>query len=451
VCRGEKIIIPESLQQQVVDIAHEAHQGVTKTKQYVRATMWFARMDAIVEEKLQNCTLCQATTDSVAHKEPIHPTIMPQQPWNTVCSDLFGPLPTGEYLVLVQCLQSRFPEVAITHSTSAAAVIPAIDKILAAYGTPEELGSDNGPPFNSQEFTRFARKLGFRHRKVTPLAPWANGTAERFMKSLGKVVQIAHADHKNWRHELTKFLRAYRATPHTMTGVPPATLMFNGRRYATNLPSLPPQGAAQETEVLAKARQTDQAKKEKMKQHADNKAYVKTPDIKEGDRVLVKQKKTNKLSTAYEVEPYTVDQVNGSQITASNHIHQVTRHVNLFKKLIQKEEEEGESEVELNEETGNPRPGDGGATTDATAEGEAQAPQDSDPTSLHSRAEEELTQEGQQAASSPTPIAPPRRSQRNRQEVEPSNMEPPAPLRRSQRKNVLEPARYPAPERDTSQ
>ena len=34
-CRAEKILVPESLQEQVVEIAHEAHQGITKTKQYV--------------------------------------------------------------------------------------------------------------------------------------------------------------------------------------------------------------------------------------------------------------------------------------------------------------------------------------------------------------------------------------------------------------------------------
>ena len=175
--------------------------------------MWFPRMDSLIDERLRGCNLCQAVTESHT-KEPIHPTVMPQEPWNELCTDLFGPLPTGEYLVFVQDLQSRFPEVAITHSTSAAAVIPAIDRILAAYGTPKVLGSDNGPPFNSQEFTKFAKKLGFQHRKITPLAPWVNGTAERFMKNLAKVVQIANADKKNWKHELTKYLRTYHSTLH---------------------------------------------------------------------------------------------------------------------------------------------------------------------------------------------------------------------------------------------
>ena len=322
-CRSNKIVVPASLQREAIEIAHEAHQGITKTKQYLRSRMWFPRMDTMVEERLKSCLSCQAATESNL-KEPILPTEIPTKPWNTLCTDIFGPIPTGEYLVLVQDLHSRFPEVAVTHSTSAAAVIPAMDKILAAYGTPEVMGSDNGPPYNSTEFLKFAKKLGFQHRKITPLAPWANGTAERFMKNLAKVLQVAQADKKNWRHELTKFLRAYRATPHSMTGVSPASLLFNGRSYGTNLPSI---RTSMMTPEQQKAISTDQKNKGKMEWHANKGAQVKHTPYEVGDQVLLKQKKKNKLDTAYEREPYTVEEVKGRQITARNHIHQVCRHL----------------------------------------------------------------------------------------------------------------------------
>ena len=78
VCRAEKILVPESLQKQVVEIAHEAHQGITKMKQYVRATMWFPRMDIMIEDHLRNCQLCQAAIDD-PQKEPIHPAEMPRE------------------------------------------------------------------------------------------------------------------------------------------------------------------------------------------------------------------------------------------------------------------------------------------------------------------------------------------------------------------------------------
>ena len=58
---------------------------------------------------------------------------------------------------------SRFVEVETVSSTSAAAVIPKLDKIFATHGIPELLKTDNGPPFTSHAFKTFARELGFQH------------------------------------------------------------------------------------------------------------------------------------------------------------------------------------------------------------------------------------------------------------------------------------------------
>jgi hypothetical protein len=304
--------------------------------------------------------------------------------------------------------------------------------ILAAYGTPEVLGSDNGPPFNSHEFTRFAKKLGFRHRKITPLAPWANGTAERFMKNLARVVQIAHADHKNWRHELTKFLMAYRATPHSMTGVTPAALMFNGRKYGTNLPSIQPN--ASRTELQAQAELTDRKNKAKMKQNADGRGRVQLPSIKPGDQVLLKQTKRNKLTTAYETTPYTVVEVKGSQITAANDIHQVTRHVNLFKKLPPIT-----TELDLASEQG-PVTNEGPPTSPAApAEITAASESAGEPAST---SDNQLPPTTSTLAQGPHPQQASTETSRSRDEVS-------LPLRRSERKKV-EPVRFPDPDPQTA-
>ncbi|XP_066918507.1 uncharacterized protein [Clytia hemisphaerica] len=72
-------------------------------------------------------------------------TKIPNGPWENLRADLFGPLPSREYVLVIQCLYSRFPAVEIVSSTSATAVIPANDKILTNFGIPYKLGSDNGP------------------------------------------------------------------------------------------------------------------------------------------------------------------------------------------------------------------------------------------------------------------------------------------------------------------
>ena len=63
---------------------------------------------------------------------------------------------------------SRFPEVEIICSTSAKTVIPRLRSIFARHGYPTVVKTDNGPPFQGQDFADFADICGFKHRRITP-------------------------------------------------------------------------------------------------------------------------------------------------------------------------------------------------------------------------------------------------------------------------------------------
>ena len=72
---------------------------------------------------------------------------------------------------------SRYPIVEIIRSVSANTVIIMLDNILAMFGVPEVIKSDNGAPFNSDVFASFAKHSGFRHRRVTECWPRGNAQA----------------------------------------------------------------------------------------------------------------------------------------------------------------------------------------------------------------------------------------------------------------------------------
>ena len=86
---------------------------------------------------------------------------------------------------------------------------------------PERLESDNGPPFNSFNFINFASKMGFKHHRVTPEHPRANGEAESLMKVLNKAEQILHSEERSSNSALQYMLMGYRSTPHPATGYSP--------------------------------------------------------------------------------------------------------------------------------------------------------------------------------------------------------------------------------------
>ena len=86
---------------------------------------------------------------------------------------------------------------------------------------------DNGSQFNSKEFKLYLKQHNIEHRRVTPYWPIANGEVERFNRTVGKAIQTAHAEGKDWKKELQNFLLQYRTTPHCITGVPPTAVLFN--------------------------------------------------------------------------------------------------------------------------------------------------------------------------------------------------------------------------------
>ena len=174
----------------------------------------------------------------------------------------------GQTLVLVVNDYSRIPFVEPVSSTSASAVIPKLDQLFSTFGAPPVVKSENGPPFNEEEFAKFACVLGFKHQKVTPLWSRASGKVERFVKTLKKCIKAAKVEVRNWRKEKQAILRNYRTTPHATTGVAPAVPLLKW-------PALNKLPQVNHIDPVAElVREHNSSQKLKMKAHANNKAYV---------------------------------------------------------------------------------------------------------------------------------------------------------------------------------
>lgn len=77
--------------------------------------------------------------------------------------DFCGPLPSGDYLMVLIDEHSRYPVVETTKSVSAPDVIPILGKVLATFGIPKVINTDNRSPFNSQAFKDYAKHMGFTY------------------------------------------------------------------------------------------------------------------------------------------------------------------------------------------------------------------------------------------------------------------------------------------------
>ena len=158
-------------------------------------------------------------------KEPIVSHTIPAASWESVSIDLFGPKPDHKHVLVVTDLSSRFPAAKVVSSTAAKPVMKALDNIYMDYGQPLVHRTDNGPPFNSDEFKRYSTDKGIEHVRTYPYRPAAN-PAETFMKPLGKTMKSAHYNNSDKEEALKELLSSYRATPHPATGEAPGAILF---------------------------------------------------------------------------------------------------------------------------------------------------------------------------------------------------------------------------------
>jgi hypothetical protein len=332
VLRGNNIVIPRELQSRIIDIAHAGHQGIVRTKQLVRNHVWFSGIDEAVENAISKCVKCQSNTNS-QRLEPLNMSEMPKEPWTNVCIDYYGPIRNGKYLFVLIDEHSRYPIVRQVSSTSFKALKPILDDIFAMFGIPCQVKSDNGPPFNSYNFKSYAADNGFRHKRITPLWPRANGLCERFMKNLGKVMKNAAVDDSKWESELLDFLRSYRGTPHASTRCTPNDLMFKTKRSTTKMPVNveKPSSNASETAI-----RNDAIAKARMKRYGDKNLRTRPSELEVGDLVLLKRETKLKNETIYDPDPYRITEMNGTQAIIWRNGKSFRRNVSVLKRFNKK-------------------------------------------------------------------------------------------------------------------
>ncbi|XP_040071597.1 uncharacterized protein K02A2.6-like [Ixodes scapularis] len=231
--------------------------GIVKTKQLLRTSVCFLRIDMLVEPAVQNCIPCQASTP-ISHRDPVEPTPLPYGPWENLRVQFAGSFQNGKYLLILIDEYSRFPLVGQVASTDATSPLQFLRRTFVEMGIPKQVKSDNGPPFNSSEFKEFAAELVFKHHRATPLWPEANNEAERFVRTLTKAIKPLLVQGRDWMPGMDDFLMCYRATPRATPKRSSYELLF-GRQMQTILPRPQDNGVNQDFNV----RQDDEAEKRK--------------------------------------------------------------------------------------------------------------------------------------------------------------------------------------------
>ena len=149
--------------------------------------------DAIAYAK--RCHACQIHGDFI-HQAPgsLHLTAQswPFEMWGM---DVIGPInpPTSKghrFILAITDYFSKWAEAIPLKEVKAVDVIKFIKHhVIHRFGVPRRIVHDNGPQFVSQPFQRFCNKFRIQSVSSTAYYPPANGLAEAFNKTIGKLLR----------------------------------------------------------------------------------------------------------------------------------------------------------------------------------------------------------------------------------------------------------------------
>ncbi|XP_038073055.1 uncharacterized protein K02A2.6-like [Patiria miniata] len=287
VVKGDRIIIPESMQQETLAKIHAGHQGVNKCQLRAKVCVYWPGINKDIEQLVGKCVVCQTHQRKQSH-EPLLPHEIPQRPWQTVGTDLFH-FDNADYLIIADYYSKATFVRRVSGQCSSAAVITLTKQIFSEQGIPTKVISDNGPQYDSREYHKFSQDWEIDHVTSSPRYPRSNGFIERMIQTVK--LTLTKAKQSNVDPYLA--LLCLRTTPIDSALPSPAELL-NGRKLKDNLPSKIRHNRHDKDDVYARLAQ----RQDKQKEYHDRDGMRKLSSLVPGQHVTVQDHHTGKWTPA---------------------------------------------------------------------------------------------------------------------------------------------------------
>ena len=149
--------------------------------------------------------------------------------------DYAGPI-DGHYLLLVVDAFSKWLEISISKTKTTDDTLRALREIIARFGVPRVIVSDNDQTFKSDKFENFCKGLGIFHQTSPPYHPASNGQVERYVSTTKQALKkLRSQDRTESLHSrVQRFLFRLRIVNNASTNRTPAEMMI-GRQLRSKL------------------------------------------------------------------------------------------------------------------------------------------------------------------------------------------------------------------------
>ncbi len=174
---GIRVVIPAVLKKHILEELHHMHSGMVKMKSLARLHVWWPGLDKDIEDLCRACNPCQQKQPDPS-PAPLHPWQFPERPWQRLHIDLAGPFQNHMWFVIVDA-HSKWPEVFQLKTTTTQVITQKLEEVFARFGIPEQVVSDNGRQFTSDEFNLYLKNYNIKHICSTAYHARSNGEAKR--------------------------------------------------------------------------------------------------------------------------------------------------------------------------------------------------------------------------------------------------------------------------------
>ena len=220
--REPRPFVPAPLRDNVISFLHKlSHPGAKTTAKIVKQRYFWPSMDKSIKDYVSTCLDCQSSKVIRHTRSPVTPISSPSDRFQSIHIDIVGPLTpppneTTSYRYILTCIDraTRWPEAVPLPDVSASTVAQAfLSGWISRFGVPLNVVTDRGGQFESELFSELSKLIGFTHIRTTSYHPQANGSIERFHRTLKASIMARKTD---WFSSLPIVLLSFRMSPNSL-------------------------------------------------------------------------------------------------------------------------------------------------------------------------------------------------------------------------------------------
>ena len=216
--------------QRLIDEEHATtHAGAEQLfMQLFRKGWYWSTMKQECLKRANSCDRCLQFNVSRQGYHPLH-TITAALPFDHIAMDL-GQVSTtstrgNNFFIVITDICTRFSIVRALPNKSAQIVAQCLFEVMADFGLPKIIQSDNGLEFVNQVMKELSKESGFSHRKITSYHPQANGAAESHVKMVKEqLTKHTNGDWSEWCTYIpmiqlnmnTRITKRHKSTPFSL-------------------------------------------------------------------------------------------------------------------------------------------------------------------------------------------------------------------------------------------